>query len=687
MSLRRRAVDGRHPALACATASGKIFVHNPHVRSAEFKDDLQFLNINRRITALAAGRLDPDATREDVLCVGTQASLLVYDVNGNRDLFFREVPDGVMSMAIGQPGTSAVPLCVVGGNCSVQGFDAEGEEQFWTVTGDMVSALALCDVDEDGQHEILVGSEDYEIRIFQNEEVISETTETERVTGLCTLRGTKYGYALANGTVGVYNRNNRMWRVKAKHQVTSIEGFDLDADGVPELISGWSNGKLEVRNERNGEVVYKDHFSSAVAAIVRADYRMDGKEEVICCGADGEVRGYLPATEDNRIGNSAAEVAREQAHKLTEEKNRLQLELSQLETQVKLAQKGETGKAYTELIPPQTQLSCEFVLNRDSSTVDVVLKTNNETVIKVAAIFADQIFESESRVVHAKNPTSELRVPIAPPKDISVDLNVKALVGQIGSEAFHVFELTRKLPKFAMYPLNDPSAVPPEIMSSVTFHLQERMSRVGLWLAAGFNIQYPAPPETIDIQFTSLRTKTPPRLVLSSKDDGLCKIMTDDMEVAGDVIQDLCQFLDVRELTSVAEFPAERAVLKAVMAEVDNFNAVRLKLSVDMADASSIVKTLVIKAEDARLMADMEAMKRHYKNLNAVNADLIMDYSRRAANHAQLIEALKHVNAMIQRAARLRVGKAKTTVVNACRAAVKANKIDAVFKIMEKGSE
>ena len=29
--------------------------------------------------------------------------------------------------------------------------------------------------------EVLVGSEDYEIRIYQNEEVISETTETERV--------------------------------------------------------------------------------------------------------------------------------------------------------------------------------------------------------------------------------------------------------------------------------------------------------------------------------------------------------------------------------------------------------------------------------------------------------------------------------------------------------------------------
>ena len=44
------------------------------------------------------------------------------------------------------------------------------------MTGDNVSAMAFCDVDEDGQLELLVGSEDYEIRVFRNEEVTSETT-------------------------------------------------------------------------------------------------------------------------------------------------------------------------------------------------------------------------------------------------------------------------------------------------------------------------------------------------------------------------------------------------------------------------------------------------------------------------------------------------------------------------------
>ena len=79
----------------------------------------------------------------------------------------------------------------------------------------------------------------------------------------------------------MYNRTSRVWRVKSKHKIRALESFDLDADGVPELISGWSNGAINVRNESTGEVIYKDTFGSAIAGIVKADYRCDGNENII----------------------------------------------------------------------------------------------------------------------------------------------------------------------------------------------------------------------------------------------------------------------------------------------------------------------------------------------------------------------------------------------------------------------
>ena len=64
---------------------------------------------------------------------------------------------------------------------------------------------------------------------------------------------TRFGYALANGTVGVYEKTTRWWRIKSKNQATAIFSFDLDGDGMKELITGWSSGKLDARNDKSGE--------------------------------------------------------------------------------------------------------------------------------------------------------------------------------------------------------------------------------------------------------------------------------------------------------------------------------------------------------------------------------------------------------------------------------------------------
>ena len=89
-----------------------------------------------------------------------------------------------------------------------------------------------------------VGSDDFDIRVFQDEDVISEVSEADVIVGLCPIQSTRFGYALANGTIGVYNGMDRMWRVKSKHSVCAISSFDLDGDGVPELLSGWSSGRV-----------------------------------------------------------------------------------------------------------------------------------------------------------------------------------------------------------------------------------------------------------------------------------------------------------------------------------------------------------------------------------------------------------------------------------------------------------
>jgi len=42
--------------------------------------------------------------------------------------------DGANAVVIGRLGSMAAPLAIVGGNCSIQGFDATGTDLFWTVS-------------------------------------------------------------------------------------------------------------------------------------------------------------------------------------------------------------------------------------------------------------------------------------------------------------------------------------------------------------------------------------------------------------------------------------------------------------------------------------------------------------------------------------------------------------------------
>lgn len=64
--------------------------------------------------------------------------------------------------------------------------------------------------------------------------------------------------------------------------------YDLLGKGSAQLITGWSNGKIDCRSLNTGEVLFKDALPQSIAGIIEGDYRSIGKADLICVSSEGE---------------------------------------------------------------------------------------------------------------------------------------------------------------------------------------------------------------------------------------------------------------------------------------------------------------------------------------------------------------------------------------------------------------
>jgi len=342
------------------------------------------------------------------------------------------------------------------------------------------------------------------------------------------------------------------------------------------------------------------------------------------------------------------------------------------------------------MISLNTKLSLAVKPNKVGNCLNLTLATNNDSLIKLTLLFSDALFETESLVIHPSKPSNTLSIPIKLIKNTPYELLLKVVVGHRSSMQDHVFELTHTLPRFASFTSAKPRELTPK--SSVTFHTGERVNRVVLWLNQAFALDASQPAsnltvtsDTLQAGFISVRDNMSLVIKMGPENGGTVTIKTDSMELAGDVVQDLCKYLKIEELESVADFSLELEQFQQTLQHVEEYNAQRVKTSVDMADSSNVVKTLIIKAEDQRMLGCVGGMQKQYAALYDVNRELVGEYNKRANNHAELLASLKEVNNMIQKAARLRMGEAKARVVAACRKAIKANNTASLMKIIKVG--
>ncbi|CAF3956753.1 unnamed protein product [Rotaria sp. Silwood2] len=517
--------------------------------------------------------------------------------------------------------------------------------------------------------QLVVGSEDYDLRVFREDQLIAEMQETETIVSICSLVGTRFGYALANGTVGIYERSNRSWRIKSRNIAVVLQAFDVDGDGVDELVTGWSNGKVDIRSDRHGEVIFKESLNSSIAGIVKADYRVPGESLLICCSNEGEVRGFKFSEQDsNAVAANLYKDRQEAIRDLAQKKQAILLELEHLED--------------------ATRQSLE---TRSKQNKPIVFDSEAEipvhTIIRVVTIFAEGLFKGECLVVHpaASQVHESIDVPIIPPRDAPIDLHIQIFVGLKSGTLFHVFELARPLPMFSMYLLTENSS-DLEPKGFVTFYINERIPRVLAWINHHFLLVQEYAPNAPSLYVTFLAVRNDSKLIIKMQPNGQVTIQTDDMELAGNVVQSMGKFLNIEDLQTTGDFPQELEMLQKVFSQIEEYQIARQRISSDMAEHANIIRSFLIRAEDARLLGDISVMKRNYIDLLNLNRDLIHGYKIRCTNHEELMKNLRFLNQMVQKAGNLRIGRYKTIATNQCRAAIKANNAQLLIKTIKTGN-
>ena len=60
--------------------------------------------------------------------------------------------------------------------------------------------------------DMVAGSDDFSIRVYKGEELIFDINESAKVTALSRIKNNLFGFALANGTFGVYYTRKLLWK-------------------------------------------------------------------------------------------------------------------------------------------------------------------------------------------------------------------------------------------------------------------------------------------------------------------------------------------------------------------------------------------------------------------------------------------------------------------------------------------
>ncbi|RLO09360.1 hypothetical protein DYB28_015775, partial [Aphanomyces astaci] len=193
-----------------------------------------------------------------------------------------------------------------------------------------------------------------------------------------------FGYALDNGTVGVYKNSHRVWRVKSKNIPTSITAFDINGDGELEVRGYLFEGNAPDGTSKDG--------GGAATSLLADEISAEEKEVQALIKAKAGLVGQLKAYENAGL---------------------------------------KTTKGTNVRVATTTKIAITASTTISHENVELTVSTENESVIKMIVIFDYDagIFDGESLVIRPATPAPKATVQLPTlKKNVAATLHFRVLV-------------------------------------------------------------------------------------------------------------------------------------------------------------------------------------------------------------------------------------------------------------------
>ena len=656
--------------------------------------------------------------KSEVLFIGCEISLLCYDIMENKTLFDREITEGVLCMACGRFSNFNEPLCLAGGNCNIVGIDINGEEKFWTVLGGNAICMELGYYLSDNNCSLFVGTDDYTIRIYKDEEPLLEINENTKIVIICPIEDDYFCYGLETGTVGLYKGKDKKWTKKEKGYCTAMEIRDFKGEGTVEVLVGMSTGKIVFFDANTGKEYFNFYVNHPISKFFYGDFILsqrniednilikqndieeeeDEDDQIICFTENGDVYGYIYGNKnfistEHEYESKDKKVREEDLNEyeaLLKEKNKLLDELEDLAVRESNRNKINAPKEGNEL--PQTlKVDIDLESNDKDKCADLTLEATDNAIIKAVIISSEQIYQGETFVKYPKSESNNAIVQIKTKKDLHINLHIKVLLGTNSLvDDYIVLEYNKIIPKYCFYILlREEDEYKSKLKQGISFTFDDRIERLILFLEEKFNIPakeisaFKKDDANFKIRFRSLRTDI--ILEINVLKGNKLSILTDEIELCGNLVQDLAQFLNKEDLNTNIDYKKYAQSYEEIFNRIEELDNERNHLNINMSDIITNIKDLYVKAEDNRLIDNIKGFKDYFRKIDVQNNQLLDEFEKRSEKYQQLLSDLKSVNEMIQLGSNLKCGKYKKEMVSECRKCIKNKDYALLMKIISSG--